>query len=584
MVVSRSLSIILPVYRQNLFRLLIGFTALLGVDFFQLIIPRLIKRAVDGLTNGTATGAILGNIAGLILLAAILMTVLRFFWRYMIIGFSRILERDIRDRLFSHILKLDKSFFERHTTGDIMAHAGNDLSAVQMACGMGMVAAVDALVISVAGLGFMIYISPSLTLVAILPMPLLALSTRKLAGRLHDRFNRVQEQFSVLTEFARSSITGIRLIKVYTMERLQERKFNTLGREYIKSNLEVARIQGMLFPVAALVGNMGMLLVLYYGGRLAIESQITLGDFAAFMTYLTMLVWPMMAVGWVTNLAQRGLTSLARIDTLLQENSTLPVQATARETPQVEKSSDTKQVIFTFRDLSFRYSLEQPEVLRNITLEIGPGILGVVGKPGSGKSTLCHLTARLYPVEDGTLFFNNIDVNLLSPEFIRQHISYVEQETFLFSDTIAANISLGKPDATEMEIERAAKIAAIHDEIMQFSEGYQSRIGERGVNLSGGQRQRLSLARSLLLNRPVMIIDDALSAVDMETEHRIVTALSEYLRGKTVFLVSHRLSVLQDADEILVLDKGKIRDRGNHQELFATSKYYKNIFENQVSR
>ncbi len=570
-------AVLLPVYRRHLPRLLLGFGALLGVDFFQLIIPRLIKRGVDGLAAGTVTQTGLLRIGTMILAAALLMTILRFFWRFLIIGFSRILERDIRDRLFSHLLTLDRAFFDHHTTGDIMAHAANDLGAVQMACGMGMVAAVDAMVIAVAGLGFMLYISPSLTMLAVLPMPLLALSTRRLAGRLHRRFNRVQEQFSLLTEFARASITGIRLLKVYTMEKVQQRRFDRLGREYIRGNLRVAAIQGMLFPVAALVGNLGMLLVLYYGGRLAIEARITLGDFAAFMTYLTMLVWPMMAVGWVTNLAQRGMTSLGRIVALLQASPSLR-QPRSRAGESIGVS---REITFSCRGLSFAYDGDQGEVLRDIDLEIGPGVVGVVGPPGSGKSTLCHLLARLYPIPDAMLFINGIDVNTIAPERVREKIAYVEQESFLFSDTIAANIRLGNPGAGFREMEKAARIAAIHDEIMGFTDGYEAIIGERGVNLSGGQRQRLALARALLADRPVLLIDDALSAVDMATEKQIITALAGHLRDKTVLLVSHRLSMLHDAHCIVVLDDGKIVGQGSHQQLFRENSYYRNIVENQ---
>jgi len=562
-----SIGIILPLYSRHWIRLFLGFTALLGVDFLQLLIPRLLKIAVDGLTGGTASQRYLLAISGLILLIGLVVAALRFVWRYLIIGFSRMLECDLRNRIFSHILIMDRPFFEKRTTGDIMAHASNDLSAVQMACGMGMVAAVDALVMSCAAIGFMLHIHVRLTLLALLPMPFLALCTRFLSGRLHHRFNMVQEQFSLLTEFVRTTLVSIRLIKAYTMEKIQERHFEQLGLDYVRGNIRVAIIHGLLFPIAALVGNAGMLIVLYFGGRLAITGMISLGDFVAFVTYLYMLVWPMMAIGWVASLAQRGLTSLSRIHALLTVSPLLLDHAAGEK---IEIAAP----VFHLRNLSFTYPGSTDPALHDLTLSIGPGILGITGRTGSGKSTLCKLLPRLYPVQDGCLFFDGKDVNSLSLDTVRSRIAYVGQEAVLFSDTVAANIALGRPDAARHEIETAARNAAVHHEIIGFSKGYDTLIGERGVKLSGGQRQRLALARALLCDRPILLIDDALSALDVETEHAVLSALKLMLKDKTVVIVSQRIKLLSQTDMIIVLDKGCLIDKGVHEELLQRNDVY----------
>lgn len=572
--ISQLLSHLTPLFKQYKLRLFLGFAALIAVDFLQLTIPRLLKKGVDSLTAETANQAILLRYGLYIILIALFVIVLRFIWRYTIIGFSRYLERAIRNRIFAHIIKLDTPFFERRTTGDIMAHASNDLSAIQMACGMGLVAAVDALVMSVAAIAFMSVIHAKLTFLALLPMPFLAIFTRILSARLHRRFNTVQEQFSLLTEFSRSTLVSVKLIKAYTMEKFQTKEFDKLGRKYVKSNIQVARIQGLMFPIATLVGNMGMLLILFFGGRLVITGEISMGDFVAFITYLYMLIWPMMAIGWVTNLVQRGITSLTRIDNLLQETSQLPDPAGPLLPPEESH--------FELRNLTFRYPTAKTPALRNLSLTIGPGIHGITGRTGSGKSTICKVLARLYPVTDGSVFFGGHDINSLSIETICSHIAYVAQEPTLFSNSIAANIKLGNPDASDEEMRQAAILAAIHDDIMAFPGQYDTVIGERGVKLSGGQRQRLALARALLINRPVLIVDDGLSAVDVETEHEIFAKLKDHLQAKTVVIVSNRLKLLTMTDHTVILEDGTIAFDGKHEELLEESSFYRTMFEKQM--
>lgn len=567
-----------PLFTTHRKRLIIGFSALITVDLLQLTIPRLIKRGVDGLSELTIGQDELLQLGFAILGIAILVVILRFCWRYLIIGFSRLLERAIRNTLFGHILKMDARFFSKHTTGDLMAHLGNDLSAVQMACGMGLVAAADALVMSFAAIGFMIAIDPVLTLLALLPMPFLAISTRILSGKLHKRFATVQEQFASMTEFCRSILLSIGLIKAYTMETFQSARFNILGKEYAASNINVAKIQGLISPLASLVGSCGMLMILYYGGRLVISTIITLGDFVAFITYLYMLIWPMMAIGWVANLAQRGLTSLGRIQHILNAEPDL------LDNPAPNSIATIENPGFALKNVNFSYTSSSQPALSDITLDFSPGVYGITGRTGSGKSTLCKLLTRMYPVSDNTLFFAGIDANTLPLAFIRSHIGYVSQEPTLFSDSIAANIRLGKPESTKEEMIQAAKNAAIHDDILEFKDGYETVIGERGVKLSGGQRQRLSLARALLCDRPILIIDDGLSAVDVATEHDVFNGIKSHLINKTVIIVSNRIKLLSMTDQITILKDGLIDQQGSHETLLSSNSLYQTMHDKQMKQ
>lgn len=570
--------LIVPYLERYRLRIAGGFAALITVDFLQLWIPRIIKSAVDDLQTGAATSARLLLCGGYILLIALLIAALRYVWRQLLLGFSRLVEMHLRNRMMAHILTLDKAFFQQKTTGAMMALATNDLSSVQMAMGMGLVAAVDALFMGLAAFVFMAVIDYRLTLIAAIPMPVLVILTRFLSARLHRRFKTVQEQFSTLTEFVRSSLQSMRLIKAYNQEYSQVGRFNRLGETYVRNNLKLASIYGALFPLSALIGNVSLLLVLNFGGRMTMQGTITAGDFVAFITYLFMLAWPMMAIGWVADLFQRGVTSLDRIDELLQARPAL-------ENPKtVSTRSPGKTIGIRIKDLSFSYVGQKRPALSHLSLDIRPGLfLGIVGRTGSGKTTLCNLLARLYSVPPQTVFFNGLDVNDLALETVRGAIAYVPQEIVLFSDSVAFNITLGRKDAGREDIERVARAAAIHDEIMAMSDGYQTRIGERGVKLSGGQRQRLAIARALLLDRPIIMIDDGLSAVDMETEHAIIHSIAEYLRGHTCIVVSHRIAPLADAEQIVVMDEGRVVERGSHSQLLASSRFYATIYEQQIN-
>ena len=574
----RSFGLIVPYFRRYACRVGFGFATLLIVDLLQLLVPRVIKHAVDSLQDERGTPSLLLEYAGCIVLLAVMIAALRFLWRNLLLGFSRILETHLRERLFTHVLTLDRAFFQRRTPGEIMALATNDLSSVQLAGGMGLVAAVDAVFMGLAAIAFMAYINLKLTLLALAPMPVLAVATHFLSVKLHGRFKKVQEQFSRLTEFGRSAFSSIRLIKAYNQEELQAKRFDLMGEAYVRENIRLAMIYGALFPMSGFIGSVSMLLALVFGGRMAIMGTITAGDFVAVINYLFLMTWPMMAVGWVADLFQRGVTSLGRIEALLLEKPGLADPPGESQAPAILRGD------IRVKNLSFRYPGQREPALKRIDLEVTSGdFIGVVGRTGAGKTALCHMLARFYPVDDGTIFFDGMDVNDLALSVVRSAISYVPQDVVLFSETIAFNISLGRPSATREEIEKAARAAAIHDEIAVMKEGYETRIGERGVKLSGGQRQRLAIARALLLDRPVIIIDDGLSAVDMETEHAIIHSIAHYLKGRTCIVISHRVAPLADASEILVMEAGRIVARGSHSELLEKSPFYATIYRQQTN-
>ncbi len=561
---------------RHRWRLAAGFACLAGVNLLQLIIPHLTRRAVDGLEGGLIDGRGLGRLALAIIGLALGIACCRFGWRYLVVGFSRILERDLRERFFAHLLTLDRNFFHRRTVGDIMALATNDLAAVQLACGMGLIAAADALFMTCATLIFMAWIHPGLTAIAIAPLPVLAVATLLLARRIHRRFRTVQERFARITEFVRSTLTTVRLVQAYTQEAAQAAHLDRLSRAYVHDNLELARAQGILFPFSGLVANACLLLVVFFGGRLVIGGAISIGDFVAFMSYLFMLVWPMMAIGWVTNLFQRGVTALDRLQTVLEARPIL----TDPPGPHPHLPSAGPPTI-AVRHLTFPHSHADTATLSECTVTFPPGITGIVGPTGSGKTTLCQILVRLLPVPDETVFFDDIDVNRLPLAAVRSRIAYVPQEGLLFSGTIADNIRFGASEADQEKVEEAARLALIHDDIIAMPDGYQTEIGERGVKLSGGQRQRIALARAFILDRPVLVIDDGLSAVDTETEAAIVKNLERFSRGRTTIIVSHRLAPLAHADRIVVLDGGRVAGEGRHAELLAGNAYYRTIFEHQ---
>ncbi len=554
----------------------LGLVCLLFVDGMQLVIPRIIKSAVDDLTYGTVGRGELAHYGLLIAGLAIGIAVLRFFWRFLIIGTSRHLEEDIRNRIFGHLQKLSARYYAVTKTGDLMAHATNDLNAVRMASGIGIVAATDALVLGLATIGFMLALNVRLTLMALVPMPIIALFTLRAGKLLHQRFERVQATFSDLTERVRESISGIRVVKAYAQEEHELRRLSEVGREYVDRNIHLVRVWGAFFPFITLLSSMSVVIIVFLGGRQVIVGTITTGDLVAFTSYLGILTWPMMAMGWVVNIMQRGAASMGRINKILE---TEPAISDSHDAVRLENVSGDVE----FRGVTFRYGDGLDPALSDIDIHVPAGAtLGVLGRTGSGKSTLVNLLLRIHEPTEGEVLIDGVDVCGVTLSSLRAAIGYVPQDTFLFSDTVRENIRFGEPDASEERVAAAARVAGILEEIDAFPNGMDTLVGERGVTLSGGQKQRIAIARALLIDPAIVLLDDALSSVDTATEERIQKELKEALKQRTSIIVSHRISSIKNADEIIVLDEGRIVERGTHEDLLAIGGLYQSIYERQL--
>ena len=562
--------------RKYLWMYILGILSLLAVDVVLVIIPRLTGDITDGLTQGILDMPGVWHIALRILAFGGIVTLGRFGWRFFLFGSSRLIERDLRNQMFSHLETLSQHYFNEHKTGDLMAHFTNDLQAVRQLLGMTIITTFDASVMLILVLTNMIrYVSPRLTIVAVLPMIAIIFGDIFFGKAMHKRFLARQEAFSLLTDHVQETVSGIRVIKAFVQERKQLRAFAKVNAHTREKNMSVVRLVALVIPLLDLVIGISMLLTLLYGGRLAIEGQITLGQFVAFNTYVDMLVWPMIAVGECISSISQGMASLKRICQILKEK------------PEIVDESDgfprhLKGKI-TFSDLSFTYPGTQHPALSHISLTVQSGeTLAIIGRTGSGKTTVANLLERLYDTERPEMIqIDDIPLRLIPLDVLHEDLAYVPQDNFLFSDTVERNIAFGCPDATAASIEQAAKDACVHDNIIDFPNGYETLLGERGVTISGGQKQRTNIARALLRDAPVLIMDDALSAVDTDTEEQILTNLSRLRAGKTTVLIAHRISTIQYADHILVLEDGAMAEYGTHRELMDAHGIYSAIWEKQ---
>lgn len=549
-----------------------GISALFVVDVLQLFIPRVVKHAIDDLTANVVSSEALLVYGAEVLGLALAIGALRYVWRFLLLGAARRIERGLRDRLFHHLQTLSPSYFSRSRIGDLMAHATNDIEAVRMALALGIVFLVDTLLLGSLTLFFMVYIHPMLTVYAILPMPLVSLATLWVSRLLHERFERVQKTFSALTERVRESIAGIRVVKAYVQETTEREKLASLSREYIERSMAVTKAWGMFFPLLLLLSNLSLAIVLYAGGRLTLVQTISAGDLVAVMSYLGILAWPMMALGWAINVVQRGSASLGRLERIFAEKPEIV------DRPGVMDHGVLKGTI-EIKGLTYPSQQKGRPILKDVNLTIRSGErVAIVGATGAGKSVFCDLLVRVLEPPDGTIFFDGVEAHRISLSTLRRSIAYVPQETFLFSDTLRENISLGRPGASDKEIEEVLRVAQILPDVKGFPEGLSTVIGEKGITLSGGQRQRLAIARALLLDSPILILDDAFSSVDIETEERILEALESCTKGKTILLVTHRLAPLRRADRIVVFHQGQVVEEGDHLSLLARGGIYADLY------
>jgi ATP-binding cassette subfamily B protein len=557
--------------------------------------PMVIRDAVNDLVLEVTEAKLARyglTVVGIVFLQGIFL----FLQRRIIVGMSRDIEYEMRNEMFEHFLKLDVGFYHEYRTGDLMSRAINDLGAVRMMIGPAIMYLANTIAVFVYAIPLMIKVSGRLTLVALATMPLVSIATKFFGQRIHDQFEKIQEHLSNLSAKAQENLSGVRIVRAYGQEEPERRAFRRLNREYVKRNMSLVKLSGLFYPTLfALIGVSGVS-VLWYGGGLAMRQEINVGQFVEFTLYLARLTWPVIALGWVVNLFQRGTASLGRIHQLLvrepsirDEAMALPRTESAVEMPVAVGSPDgngdgrrATHGRIEFRDLTFAFDGKEP-VLKNINLTIQPGeTVAVVGRTGSGKTTLVSLIARLNDPPVGTLFVDGRDVRTIPLNDLRGAIGMVPQEPFLFGLTVGENIAFGVDSAADGEVEQAAVQAGLFDDIQGFSDGFQTRVGERGITLSGGQKQRTAIARAVIRQPTILILDDALSSVDTHTEERILTHLREVMKDRTAIIISHRVSTVKDADKIIVLESGRIIEQGSHDDLLEKRGVYADLYEKQL--
>ncbi|WP_242774435.1 ABC transporter ATP-binding protein [Brevibacillus parabrevis] len=562
-------------FRAHWKRYTIGIAFLFFIDILMLWPPRLIGETVDAMRNSSLTAQDLTRTVTILLALGVGLYAMRFAWRYLLNGGALILERTLRERLFGHLTRMTPSFYHRKRSGDLMAVATNDIPAIEQTASTGVLTLVDSLFMTLLTLGVMVTaIDWKLTLAALIPMPFLAWSTAYYGRLLHERFYLAQEAFGEMNDHVQQSISGVRVLRAFVQEKEDIEAYRRVSEKTLERNVSVSRIDALFEPTIAIIIGFSFLIGLGYGTYLVFTSAISLGDLVAFNLYLGLLIWPMFAFGWLVNVLQRGGASHKRLSELLVEQPDVhevdhPIAA---ETPHTVEA----------RHFSFAYPGSDKLALSDITFSLGEGeTLGIVGRTGSGKSTLCRALLHQYEMKSQTLFVGGVPIEELSFDTLRQKIAYVPQEHLLFSRTIAENVSFGKPGASEAEVLHAMRLAEMESDLMQFREGLKTMVGEKGVTLSGGQKQRISIARALLLDAGILVLDDSLSAVDARTEEAILRHLRQERANKTTIITAHRLSAVQHAELILVLDAGRIVERGTHAELMQQNGWYAEQYRRQ---
>lgn len=565
---------LLPMVRRYRRAYILGVISLLVTSGAQLMIPQFVGRAIDHLSAQPIPFGEIGQLMGVMLATALVIAAGRLGWRFYIHGSSRRIEAELRETLYNHFLTLPPSYYSSVKTGDLMARATNDMNAVRMAVGMALVAFIDGLFMTVAIVAILISQNARLALFTVIPLPLITISLIVVGRRIGHLFKAVQEGFSRMSDQAQEVLSGIRVVKAFVKERYFLRRFADANDHYQLQNMRLVRIWGLFFPMVTFLSGLTLLMLLWFGGRELIAGAISTGEFVAGLSYLQMLIWPMMGAGFTVNMLQRGAASLARINEILDTAPEIASPANGR--------SHAAAPTLAITNLTFRYTADSSPTLSDISLRVGSGeMLGILGKTGSGKSTLASLIPRLIDPPPGTISLDGTDVREYELDTLRSTFGIVPQSTFLFSARIDDNIAFGNPDVDRTVVTEIGTIAALDTDIADFPDGWATIIGERGVTLSGGQRQRIAIARALLADPPILILDDALSAVDTRTEERILSGILARRAQKTTIIISNRVSTLQHAHHIIVLDGGRITDQGTHEALVATPGFYRDIFRLQ---
>ena len=563
---------------SNKWNYLFGIVWLIVIDSVQLIVPQILRTATDLLENRMLTFQGLIKYSLYIILTGLIIAIGRYFWRIYILGTSRRMEYYLRKKLFGHLLTLPPNYYDTHKTGDLMAHATNDINAIRHALGQGIIMFIDSIFLTFLTIIMMVKTTTlKLTIIALFTLPFITIMVRQFGKVIHRRFRLVQEAFSDLTDAAQESFAGIRVIKSFVQEDLVTENFTKVNQNNFEKNLQLVKVSGIFHPLIQFISSISFFIVIIYGGRLVILDIISLGDFIAFNNYLSLLIWPMMAMGWVINLLQRGIASMERINAILEVKPEIIDSNTALELNSLKGKIE-------FKNVYFKYPLSTDYVLKDINFTIDKGnTLAIVGRTGSGKTTIINLLLRLYETEKGSILLDNINIKDIKIKSIRENISYVPQDNFLFTTTIRENIGFAFdiPIEEERMIE-SSKLAQVYNNIVDFPKKFDTVLGERGVTLSGGQKQRVSIARALAKDAPILILDDSLSSVDTETEEKILNQLESITNKKTTIIVSHRISTVKDADEIIVLDEGRIIERGDHDTLLKIDGLYRYLYEKQL--
>lgn len=557
------------------FTLFLGLIFILCSNAAQVYIPILLKDSIDALQKNISHGLIL-KYSLLIVATAIFGGIFRFLIRTTIIIVSRKIEYDLRSDFWSHIQTLPTKFFQNNSTGNIMAHATNDISAVRMYIGPAVMYTLDNASKLIIVLILMLNLNTWLTIYALVPLPILSFFVYKLSKKIHTKFTRIQEKFSELTAKAQESFSGIRVVKSYVREKDELNQFTNLSGEYLNRNMDQVKIQAFFMPILFLISGISIIIVIWLGGTMVIEEKLTLGEIVAFVAYLSLLIWPVIAFGWVTNLIQQAAASMKRLLKIFGEVDDLKDPVNQSEFSGIEGEIE-------FKDVNFKYGERLPEVLKNINLKIPVGSsLAIIGHTGSGKTSLINLIPRLYDVSEGEILIDGINIKNMSRNILRKSIGLVPQETFLFSDTLFNNIAYGIENPDKSFIDEISEIAQLSKDIETFSNGYETILGERGITLSGGQKQRTSLARALAINPKILILDDSFSAIDTNTEEEILRRLKYYMKGRTSLIISHRISTVKNADKIIVLENGEIIEQGTHDELVNFNGIYADLNNKQL--